>query len=54
MSDTKQKARDEQYCAFLADTIQKYQRPKPDGSIDWSKAFVELLELKNKYLDLLS
>ena len=52
MSDIKQKARDEQYCAFLADIIQRYRRPRPDGSIDWNKAFVELLELRNKFIDL--
>ena len=50
--DIKQKAMDEQYCAFIADVITRYQRPRPDGMIDWNKAFAELLELRNKYIDL--
>ena len=45
------KLRMETYIARLIEVVEKNQRPRPDGSIDWNKAIPKLVELQNYILD---
>ena len=45
------KLRMETYIARLIEVVEKNQRPRPDGSIDWNKAIPKLEELQNYILD---
>jgi division protein CdvB (Snf7/Vps24/ESCRT-III family) len=45
------KLRMENYIARLIEVVEKNQRPRPDGSIDWNKAIPKLEELQNYILD---
>jgi hypothetical protein len=47
IKDTKKKNWDMVMLANIADVVERNQRPRPDGSIDWSKASAEIVEILN-------